>query len=154
MIKSREPYYWSNHRIKKEYNLIQQKESTLSATQRKAVEHIYSKMLKAGNIPGQKKALSAEMDASFKAAKGALIRLCQSLGVEKPGHEHLQKFSLLLDYPTQGEIANYLLSIHGHFLGWIKVYKEKNGYKAKYYVEEKEQSRAKEISHSSEEKRA
>ena len=149
MIKERRPYYWPIEKIVTEYALIQAKTSELPVAQRNAVESIYKQKLNKGLIPGQREALTAELNACFEAAKGALIQLCKALGVEDPQPEHLGKFHMLLDYSTGGEVANYLISIQGNFLGWIKVYKENNGYKAKYYVEEKEQSRAKEISHSS-----
>jgi hypothetical protein len=147
MQKHKEPYYWTLDRILIEHSLIQEGTSTLPATQRKAVEHIYKQKLNKGLIPGQKEALTKELEECHRTALGVVRQLCKSISNQEATEQQLSNFALVLDLPTKKELANYLVAFKGNFLGWIKVTKEDNVYKGKFYVEEeKEQTGAKEIS--------
>lgn len=131
MLKNQQPYYWPISRIVEEYELILKSECKLSSGQRRVVKAIYEQKLNKGLIPGQKEVFAAEMEAAILSAQGVVEKLRKEL--KMPGVP-LSDFTLMMENPEPGQIANFMLSYKGDFLGWIIVTKENEIYNAKYYV--------------------
>lgn len=143
MKKDREPYHWPVSRIVAEHELILKKECKLSSNQRRAVEYIYNQHLHKGTLPGQKEVFGKEMEGAILAAEGVVLKLREQF---KRPNEPLSSFTLVMEEPEPGQVANFMLSHKGDFLGWIIVHRENQTYKAKYYVENpKEQAGVKKI---------